>query len=257
MRAPLLRIDSLCVVPAGATAPACSDVSFTLNRGERAALVGVSGAGKTTLLRAINGTAPARSGEVVVDGQHLNVADRRGLRTLRRKIAVVPQKHDLVEGLRVYHNVMAGALGRWSDLQALRFLFWPLRSELETARQALARVDLVDKLRAKTGTLSGGQQQRVAIARALVQQPLLILADEPVASLDPRMAHQVLELLCRLAEDEGVALICTLHQPQLAAQYFPRVLEMSGGRLIADRQQAPNIAEGPATQIAERRALRA
>ena len=235
MSAPLLEIDGLCVVPPGAAAPVCRDISFALARGSRTALVGPSGAGKTSLLRAINGSLPAQAGSVTVDDCRLDPRRARQLRAFRRKVAVIPQKHDLVEGLRVHQNVMAGALGRWSNWRALRFLFWPLAAELAEARQALEKVELADKLQVRAGALSGGQQQRVAIARALVQQPLLILADEPVASLDPRMAHQVLELLCRLAEEEGVALICTLHQPELAAQYFPRILEMEGGRLVDDR----------------------
>ncbi len=230
-----------------------------LGRGERVALVGASGAGKTTLLRAINGSMPAQSGDVVLDGQQLRSGDRRNVRDLRRSIAVIPQKHDLVESLRVYHNVMAGALGRWSDAQALRFLFWPLAAELEQARAALDRVGLAEKLRARAGTLSGGQQQRVAIARALVQQPLLIFADEPVASLDPRLARQVLDLLCGVAEHDGVALLCTLHQPELAAQYFPQILEMSAGRLVGDRRTKTDVEPGliPRPDIPERTALRA
>jgi phosphonate transport system ATP-binding protein len=239
MQTPLLCVDNLCVVPAGSAAPSCLNLSFTLERGERAALVGPSGAGKTTLLRAINGSVPARSGSVAIDGRVLDCRDRRSLRALRGRIAVIPQKHDLVDSLRVYHNVMAGALGRWSDWRALRFLFWPRAVELDEARSALERVSLSEKLRARAGTLSGGQQQRVAIARALVQQPVLILADEPVASLDPAMARQVLDLLCRLAEYDGVALLCTLHQHDLAAQYFPRVLEMNAGRLVHDRRSLP------------------
>jgi phosphonate transport system ATP-binding protein len=235
----------LYVVPPGAAAPACADVTFALGRGERVALVGDSGAGKTTLLRAINGSLPAQSGKIIIDGRVLNVRRRTELRRFRRSVAVIPQKHDLVEGLRVYQNVMAGALGRWGNLHALRFLFWPLHSELDVARHALERVGLAEKLRARAGTLSGGQQQRVAIARALIQKPLLILADEPVASLDPRMTHQVLQLLCRLAEDEGVALLCTLHQPDLAAQYFPRVLQMEGGRLTGDKRGHAKPIPGP------------
>jgi phosphonate transport system ATP-binding protein len=250
MTSPLLRVEGLCVVPPGAAAPACLDVSFTLARGERAALVGPSGAGKTTLLRAINATMPARSGTVVLDGATVTGTRGRELRRLRRGIAVIPQKHDLVERLRVYQNVMAGALGRWSNGHALRFLFWPRRGEIEEAHRALERVELTEKLRDRAGTLSGGQQQRVAIARSLVQRPLLVVADEPVASLDPRMAHRVLELLCRLAEDDGVALLCTLHQPELAERYFPRILEMTGGRLSADRRVSaaarPRIAAEPA-----------
>jgi phosphonate transport system ATP-binding protein len=251
MAVPLLRVDGLTVVPPGAVQPACEDVSFTLGRGERVALIGASGAGKTTLLRSLNGTLPARSGRIVLDGSTLDPSRPRALRVLRRGIAVIAQKHDLVESLRVYQNVMAGALGRWSNVRALRFLVWPRRAELAEATAALARVELADKLHAQAARLSGGQQQRVAIARALVQQPLLILADEPVASLDPRMAHCVLELLCRLSEEEGVALICTLHQPDLARQYFPRILEMQSGRLT-EISDAPEPAR-PALRIAPRR----
>jgi phosphonate transport system ATP-binding protein len=259
MQAALLRVDRLNVVPPGSAVPACCDVSFTLARGERAAMVGASGAGKTTLLRAINGSMPAQSGEVLLDGCKLDMRHSRDLRALRRRIAVVPQKHDLIENLRVYHNVMAGALGRWSDWRALRFLFWPRASELDEAERALERVSLSEKLRDRAGTLSGGQQQRVAIARALVQQPMLILADEPVASLDPHMARKVLELLCRLTEYDGVALLCTLHQPELAAQYFPRVLEMSAGRICDDRRTAANVRPlpAPAPHIDKRQALSA
>ena len=236
MQDPLLRVETLSVVPPGATAPTCAGISFALARGERVALVGPSGAGKTTLLRALNGSLPAREGRITVAGAPVEPREAAALRALRRGIAVIPQRHDLVEGLRVSHNVMAGALGRWSNARALRFLVWPKAAELDEARQALARVGLADSLRKRAGALSGGQQQRVAIARALVQRPLLILADEPVASLDQKAAHQVLQLLCRLAEDEGVALICSLHQPDLAAQYFPRTLEMRAGRLVDDRR---------------------
>jgi phosphonate transport system ATP-binding protein len=259
MQTPLLCVDKLTVVPPGSAVPACCDISFTLARGERVAMVGASGAGKTTLLRAINGSMPAQSGTVVLDSQRLQAGNPRNVRSLRRGIAVIPQKHDLVESLRVYHNVMAGALGRWSDARALRFLFWPLAAELEQARSALDRVGLAERLKARAGTLSGGQQQRVAIARALVQAPLLILADEPVASLDPRLARQVLDLLCGLAEHDGVALICTLHQPELAAQYFPRIIEMDAGRIVRDQQTETGGARRliPRPGLPERDALRA
>ena len=259
MNVPLLQVRKLNVVPPGSRVPVCTDISFSLDGGERLALVGASGAGKTTLLRAINGSMPAQSGEIVIAGRTLRSRSQRELRALRRLVALIPQKHDLVDSLRVYQNVMAGALGRWSNAHALRFLFWPLSSELEEAREALERVSLSDKLRARASKLSGGQQQRVAIARALVQRPLLILADEPVASLDTRMAHQVLDLLCRLAGHDGVGLICTLHQPKLAAEYFPRILEMSAGRLAdetgAESEIGPKLPEP--VQPAQRRALRA
>lgn len=234
MQASMLRIDGLTVMPHGVKTPICADVSFVLRPGERVALVGASGAGKTTLLRAINGSMPAHSGTVLLNGMRVDTSHPRSLRRLRRTVAMIPQKHDLVPRLHVYQNVMAGALGRWSAARALRFLLWPLAAELAEAQRALEQVALGEKLRARTATLSGGQQQRVAIARALVQQPSLILADEPIASLDPGMARQVLDLLCTFARDSGVALVCTLHQPDLAEQYFPRILTMESGRLTKD-----------------------
>jgi phosphonate transport system ATP-binding protein len=148
-------------------------------------------------------------------------------------VALVAQKHDLVDVLPVHANVMAGALGRWSDLRALRYLVRPAPAELDEARAALAAVGLAHKLRAETARLSGGEQQRVAIARALVQAPRVLLADEPVASLDPRTAREVLELLTGLAQARGMGLICSLHQPDLAHRFFDRVLELRDGRLEA------------------------
>ncbi len=142
------------------------------------------------------------------------------------------QKHDLVDPLRVDKNVMAGALGRWSTARALRFLFWSRPDELKEAEAALASVGLAHKLREPTSALSGGEQQRVAIARALVQAPRLLLADEPVASLDPRTAVEVLELLTGLTKARGMALICSLHQPELAARFFDRIVEVRDGVLV-------------------------
>jgi len=211
-------------------------VSCALRPGERVAILGESGAGKTTLLRSINGFVPAVSGGIVVGGIDVRQARGQGLRELRSRIGVISQRHDLVDNLRVYQNVMAGALGRWSSWRALRFLIWPLGEELGAARAALKRVGLESKLRARTSSLSGGEHQRVAIARALVQDPILMLADEPVASLDPALAQQTLELLCRLAEESRVTLLCTLHQPHLAEHYFERIIEMRAGEIVRERK---------------------
>ncbi len=211
-------------------------VSFAVRRGERVAVLGASGAGKTTLFRAINGFVAAAEGSIVVDGTDVTGLRGRALRELRSRIAVISQRHDLVDNLSVHQNVMAGALGRWSSWHALRFLIWPLREELETAREALGRVGLEHKLRSRTSQLSGGEHQRVAIARALVQHPILLLADEPVASLDPALSHQILELLCRLAEENQVTLLCSLHQPHLAAHYFERIIEMRAGEIVGERR---------------------
>jgi phosphonate transport system ATP-binding protein len=200
--------------------------------GECVALVGPSGSGKTTLLRSINSTVQIESGEVWVGNVKTSTARGHALRGIRSRIAFSAQKHDLVDRLKVYQNVMAGALGRWSSAHALRFLLWPKASELEEAREALESVSLASKLRSRTTELSGGEQQRVAIARALVQHPLLILADEPVASLDPDTAAQVLELLCNLARSRGITLLCSLHQPELARRYFDRLLRIETGRAV-------------------------
>jgi phosphonate transport system ATP-binding protein len=211
-------------------------VSLALRQGERVAILGASGAGKTSLLRAINGFIPAAGGSILVDGVEVTKIRGRALRELRSRIGVISQRHDLVDNLAVHQNVMAGALGRWSSWRALRFLIWPFEDELDVARAALRRVGLEHKLRGRTSSLSGGEHQRVAIARALVQDPILMLADEPVASLDPALSQQTLELLCRLAEESGLTLLCSLHQPHLAEHYFERILEMRGGEIVRERQ---------------------
>jgi phosphonate transport system ATP-binding protein len=210
------------------------DVSLSVGAGERVAIVGPSGSGKTTLFRAISGFVPVEAGRILVAGTDIGQARGRHLRAMRRGIGVIAQQHDLVDRMRVHHNVMAGALGRWSTIRALRFLVWPRHAEMEEARTVLERVGVAEKLRARTGELSGGQQQRVAIARALVQQPLMLLADEPVASLDPDLSQQILSLLCRLAGETRIALLCSLHQHDLAERYFDRIVQLRDG-VIGER----------------------
>jgi phosphonate transport system ATP-binding protein len=211
-------------------------VSCAIRQGERVAILGASGAGKTSLLRAINGFVPAVSGSIRVDDIEVLKTRGRALRRLRSRIGVISQRHDLVDNLAVHQNVMAGALGQWSSWHALRYLIWPFDAELDVASEALRRVGLEHKLRARTSSLSGGEHQRVAIARALVQDPILMLADEPVASLDPALSRQTLELLCRLAEESRVTLLCSLHQPYLAEHYFERIIELRGGEIARERK---------------------
>jgi phosphonate transport system ATP-binding protein len=222
----MLEIEGLTVRYRKAAAPALREFSLSVAAGERVALVGPSGSGKTTLFRAICGFVPAEAGRIVIDGADIARARGQPLRVMRRSVGVIAQQHDLVDRMRVYQNVMAGALGRWSTPHALRFLLWPRHAELEEARSALERVGLAEKLRSRTGELSGGQQQRVAIARALVQQPVVMLADEPIASLDPDLSHHILSLLCRLAGEARVALLCSLHQHDLAERYFDRIVRL-------------------------------
>jgi phosphonate transport system ATP-binding protein len=238
----MLSIENLTVRYGRGAAAALRDVSLSVGAGERVAIIGPSGSGKTTLFRAISGFVPFEAGRILVAGTDILQARGGHLRTLRRGIGVIAQQHDLVERMRVYHNVMAGALGRWSTLRALRFLFWPLGAELDMARSALERVGVAEKLRARTGELSGGQQQRVAIARALVQQPLVMLADEPVASLDPDLSQHILSLLCRLACETRIALLCSLHQHDLAERYFDRIVQLQDGVLSEWTKPAVQLA---------------
>lgn len=220
------------------------NISLSAGASERIAILGPSGSGKTSLMRAINGFVPATSGSVRVKGVEVTKARGNALRKLRSHIGFVSQRHDLIDGLSVLQNVMAGALGRWSVWHAARFLVWPNEEELETAREALRQVGLESKLRARTATLSGGEHQRVAIARALVQKPVLLLADEPVASLDPRTSEQILALLCSLAEKTRVTLVCSLHQPDLAARYFSRIVGVSGGHITDSTPASLSLGSG-------------
>jgi phosphonate transport system ATP-binding protein len=229
---PLLQLCGVSAAPPEASLPIISDIDLEVEAGERIALVGPSGAGKTTLLRTLNGQIPPRAGRLMFEGLDLGTLKGEALRRLRTHIGLVTQKHDLVEALRVDKNVMAGALGRWSTLHALRFLLWSSPAELKQAEATLGAVGLAAKLREPTSALSGGEQQRVAIARALIQAPRLLLADEPVASLDPKTAVEVLDLLTGLTTERGMALICSLHQPELARRYFDRILEVKAGALV-------------------------
>src|SRR5579864_3460941 len=231
---PLLSIEDLVVRRSRSTTPVLNGVSFSVDRGEKVAILGPSGAGKTTLFRTIGGFVPISQDRITVEGTSVGELRGRSLRRLRRHVALVFQSHDLVDRLRVYENVMAGALGRWSSWHALRFLFWPRAEEIEEARRALERVGIARKLREKTSEISGGEHQRVAIARALVQQPMLLLADEPIASLDPDLSHQILALVCRLAEENGFALLCSLHQQPFAYEYFDRVIRIDDGVIQSD-----------------------
>jgi phosphonate transport system ATP-binding protein len=238
----VLSIEDLVVVRSKNAPPVLNGVSLSVERGEKVAILGPSGAGKTTLFRSINGFVPIHSGQITVDDIPVKGLRGRRLRQLRRHIAVVSQRHDLVERLRVHQNVMAGALGRWSTGRALRFLFWPREDELAEAENALHRVGIAHKLRERTSEISGGEHQRVAIARALVQHPSILLADEPVASLDPGLSHQILSLLCNLAGENGFALLCSLHQPEFAYKYFDRVIRIENG-IIQHKAQREYQAE--------------
>jgi phosphonate transport system ATP-binding protein len=242
----MLEIRDLVVSRAPEMPPVLNEISLSVRRGEKLAILGPSGAGKTTLFRAISGFIPILSGSITVDGMEVKGLRGRRLRKLRCRVGMISQRHDLVDRLRVHQNVMAGALGRWTTVRALRFLLLPRPAELDEAERALSRVALDRKLRSRTSDLSGGEHQRVAIARALVQQPLVLLADEPVASLDPILSGQIISLLCSLAQDNGFAFLCSLHQPALAYEHFDRIIRIEAGKITSDerQQRAANRALG-------------
>jgi len=212
------------------------DFNLQIYSGERVALVGPSGAGKSTLIRLLNGTLFPSRGEVRALGQNLTQLKPRQLRRVQRQIGTVYQQFHLVDTLQVIHNVNAGHLGRWSFLKALISLVFPL--EVEAAAKALTQVGILEKLYVRTDQLSGGQQQRVALARVLVQNPLIILADEPIASLDPELSREVMDLLRDLGQKTGRTLIVSLHDVDFARSHCQRIIGLRHGRVVFDAPTA-------------------
>lgn len=213
-----------------------SDISLTIYPGERVALVGASGAGKSTLLSLLNGSIPPSKGKVSALGHVLGQLSSRRRQQVQRQIGTVYQQHHLVMNLPVIHNVNAGHLGRWSLLKAAGSLLWPL--EVEAAAQALAQVGIPETLYARTDTLSGGQQQRVAIARLLIQNPEIILADEPIASVDPERARGIMDLLRQRCEAEGKTLVVSLHDVTFARSHCDRIIGLRAGQILFDAPTA-------------------
>lgn len=224
----VLRVDGLSVVyPGGVTA--LRDTSVTFRRGEFTVLLGLSGAGKSTLLRSLNRLVMPSSGTVFSELGELGGGSR--LRQHRRRTAMVFQHHQLIERQSALANVLTGRLPFHSTLRSL----FPLpRADQEIALQCLARVGLADKALSRVDKLSGGQQQRVGIARALAQQPAIILADEPVASLDPATSVQVLGLLRDICKEDGITAIVSLHQLEYARRFADRVVGLADSQIVFD-----------------------
>lgn len=215
--------------------PALQSVDLEVTPGEVVGLVGLSGAGKTTLLRLLNGTQRPSRGRVEVNGRDLSRLSRRELRQVRAGIGFVPQDLSLIPNVRVLHNVISGRLGRYSFWKGMRTLLKPSRQTTREVHQILTRVGIPEKLYQRTDRLSGGQRQRVAIARALFQRPAGLIADEPVSSVDPALARNAVQLLCRISRKEGLTLCVSLHNLPLAREFFPRLVGLSQGRVVFDR----------------------
>lgn len=212
---------------------ALKGVSIDVPERQMLSLVGLSGSGKSTFLRVVNGLLPATSGEMQVLGTHMEHANRHEIRRIRRNVGFVFQQFGLVGRLTAIENVLTGALGR---LRFPRFgvISYPLRLRRQALEQ-LDRVGMADYAFQRADTLSGGQMQRVAIARSLLQEPKILLADEPVASLDPESSEQVMEVMFRIVTEDHLTVICTLHQVELARGWADRIVGLRDGEVVLDR----------------------
>lgn len=218
------------VYPGGVRA--LQDINLTIDDGEFVVIIGLSGSGKSTLLRCINRLVEPTEGKIVWNGTDIAGADAEELRAIRRQIGMVFQQFNLVHRVSVLTNVLAGRLGYLPPSASL-LNYFP-KAERERAMRCLERVGIADKAKVRADQLSGGQQQRVGIARALMQEPRLVLADEPVASLDPATSHSVLKYLEQLNREEGITILCSLHFLSLARRYATRIVALKAGRLVFD-----------------------
>jgi len=214
---------------------ALDGLTFNVQPVERVALLGPSGAGKTTLFRLLNATLRPTSGMLQFDGNDVSAMSSRDLRQMRRRIGTIYQQHQLVPSLSALDNTLCGKLGSWSLLETVRNVALPKKSDAKRAMAALESVGLADKHRARADELSGGQQQRLTIARVLMQDPDVILADEPFASLDPALTETIATLLLGLAQNGKRTLVATLHDVDLALRYFPRIIALRNARIVFDK----------------------
>lgn len=225
---------------------ALKNLSLEVPPGQKLALLGLSGSGKSTTLRVLNRLHDPTSGDITILGEKPTQMNGRRLRAFRQRIGFIFQHFNLVGRLTALENVLAGGLG---SLRGPRYgvMTYPNRMRVEALRQ-LERVGLADQAFQRAGTLSGGQQQRVGIARALFQQPELVLADEPVASLDPESSRQIMDLLHQLCDEDGLTVVCSLHQVELAIEWADRVVGLRGGEIVFDRDAA-DLTVDEASQI--------
>jgi phosphonate transport system ATP-binding protein len=226
--------DLVKVYPSGTRA--VDGVSLDIQRGEFVVLIGLSGSGKSSLLRCINRLVEPTSGRIVFDGADVTRASGPELRRLRRRIGMIFQSFNLVRRNSVLSNTLAGRLGYRTTWRTIAGR--PSATDVIAAFENLARVGIADKAYARADALSGGQQQRVGIARALMQRPDLMLADEPVASLDPATSHSVMKYLEEINKKDGITVICSLHFLSLARRYGTRVIALKGGKVAFDGKPA-------------------
>ena len=211
---------------------ALDNVSFEVNKGEFLAIIGLSGSGKSTLLRCINRLIEPTSGQIIWNNLSITTSSQEEMRFIRRKIGMVFQHFNLVSRSKVITNVLSGRLGYTNPTLSLINRF--PQSDVELAIKQLERVGIADQAYKRADELSGGQQQRVGVARAMMQDPEMILADEPVASLDPVLAHSIMQYLEKLNKEEGVTILCSLHFLDLVHEYADRAIALNQGKLMFD-----------------------
>jgi phosphonate transport system ATP-binding protein len=227
----MIRFENASVTYPGGV-HALQDLTLEIPDGQMMVIVGLSGAGKSTLIRAINGLVPLTNGDITIDGVSVRGAKGKQIRELRSRIGMIFQTFNLVKRTTVLNNVLMGRLHSTGTLRSVLGLYKP--EDIEIAMQALERVGIVEKAYVRAANLSGGQQQRVGIARALAQEPKIILADEPVASLDPPTSHVVMRDLQHINRELGITTIVNLHFLDLAKVYGDRIIGLRQGELVYD-----------------------
>ena len=209
--------------------PALKGVNLKINKGEFVSILGPSGSGKTTLLRTINGLEDSSGGEIYFDNKRV---DKNTILEVQKKTGMIFQEFNLVNNLSAINNVLTGLLNSSNKFLSLFYLF-KKKQKIE-ALKSLKTVGLLEKSYNRSDELSGGQRQRIGIARAIIKRPLLLLADEPVASLDPKAANLILSFLKKINKDFGTTVLCNLHQVDLAKKYSDRLVGLLDGKIIFD-----------------------
>ncbi|WLD94152.1 phosphonate ABC transporter ATP-binding protein [Alkalihalobacillus sp. AL-G] len=217
------------------------DINVKIKEGEFVVIVGLSGAGKSTFIRSINRLVTPTEGELLVDDENILDYNGKNLRKLRTKVGMIFQSYNLVKRSTVMKNVISGRLGHTGTLKSILNLY--SRKDMALAYESLKRVNIEEKIYSRADQLSGGQQQRVSIARVLTQQPNVVLADEPVASLDPPTSHQVMQYLKKINQEDNITTIVNLHFIDMAMEYADRIIGMRAGEVVFD---------GPTSEVNER-----